>query len=133
MIKILLACMGGMSTSILARNMVKAAQEKGYTAELAGIMSERDYAESQLKEADIVVCYTSVMALNRENLRKSRGDEFDVFMIGPQSRFWMTEIENLRAELKLPKIPHCIIENEHFGRGNGEAVLNIALEMANDN
>ncbi len=45
MIKILLACMGGMSTSILARNMVKAAKEKGYTAELAGIMSERDYVE----------------------------------------------------------------------------------------
>lgn len=129
MIKILLACAGGMSTSILAKNMVKAARDRGYKAELIGILSEKDYRDSLSVEADIMVCYTSVMALNYDTLKKSNGDEFDVFMLGPQSRFMMPRIEKIREELNLPAVPNCVIDSELFGRGNGEAVLDIALKM----
>lgn len=132
MIKILLACMGGMSTSLLAQNMAKAAKTMGLSAAVVGIMSERDYITSQSVQADIVISYTSVMALNYESLKNSTGDEFHVFMIGPQSRFMLPRIQRIREELKLPEVPHCIIESELYGRGNGRAVLDMALDTINE-
>lgn len=96
---ILLACSAGMSTSLLVSKMKEAAQEKGIEAEIWAVA--QDKAPSEMEKADVV-------------------------LIGPQMRFMKKKFSVVADGLG---IPLEVIDPMAYGRIDGEAVLNRALEL----
>ena len=68
MIRIMLACSAGMSTSLLVTKMEKAAQEKGIEAK--------------------------IWAISEANIDKELGN-FDVLLLGPQVRFMLEKAKKI--------------------------------------
>ncbi|SDZ65816.1 PTS system, cellobiose-specific IIB component [Evansella caseinilytica] len=97
--KILLACSAGMSTSLLVSKMEKVAEEKGLEAEIWAVA--QDKVISELPKADVL-------------------------LIGPQMRFLKKKFEAKAQELN---VPVDIIDPVAYGRVNGEAVLDKAMEL----
>ncbi|WP_373895485.1 PTS sugar transporter subunit IIB [Virgibacillus sp. CBA3643] len=99
--RILLACSSGMSTSILVKKMEEAAKEKGIETEIWAVA--QDKAPSEMERADVL-------------------------LIGPQMRFMKKKYSKVADEVG---IPLDVIEPVAYGRADGEAVLNKALELIN--
>lgn len=99
MIKILLACSAGMSTSLLVKKMQDAAKSSGVEAEIWAI------SEVNLKD-EISKC--------------------DVLLLGPQVRFILPKAEKMAEPLN---IPVGVIDMRHYGTCNGAKVLEAALKM----
>lgn len=97
--RILLACSSGMSTSLLVSKMKDAAENKGIEAEIWAVA--QDKALSDMEKADVL-------------------------LIGPQMRFLKKKFE---AEAEKAGIPVDVIDPVAYGRVDGEAVLNKALEL----
>ncbi len=97
--RILLACSSGMSTSLLVSKMKDAAENKGIEAEIWAVA--QDKALSDMEKADVL-------------------------LIGPQMRFLKKKFE---AEAEKVGIPVDVIDPVAYGRVDGEAVLNKALEL----
>ncbi|MBP1969234.1 PTS system cellobiose-specific IIB component [Virgibacillus natechei] len=97
--RILLACASGMSTSILVRKMEEAAEEKGIEAEIWAVA--QDKAPSEMERADVL-------------------------LIGPQMRFMKKKYSKVAEEVG---IPLDVIDPVAYGRADGEAVLNKAIEL----
>lgn len=100
MIKILLACNAGMSTSLLVENMKKAAQEKAIEIEIKAVGA------------------SSV----RVEMLKEQG--WQVVLLGPQVRYELKRIQKA-AEL----IPVDVIDTRDYGLMNGKSVLDKALAL----
>jgi len=98
-VKILLACCSGMSTSLLVEKMKEAAAKKGIDCEIWAV--SQDKAEEEMEKADIV-------------------------LLGPQMRFLKYKLEEKAKEIG---IPVDVIEPIAYGRCDGEAVLNKAMEL----
>lgn len=96
---ILLVCSAGMSTSLLVTKMEQAAKAKGIQAKIWAVAGDAA----------------------KENL-----DQADVLLLGPQVRYLASEMKKL-AEPK--GIPVDIINSVHYGLMNGEAVLEMALNL----
>ncbi len=101
MIKIMLACSAGMSTSLLVTKMQTAAKEQGIESEIWAI-SEVNLAE------EIEKC--------------------DVLLLGPQVRYVLSKAQQLAQP---HNVPVEVINMMDYGRCNGEAVLKRAIEMKN--
>ena len=99
MIKIMLACSAGMSTSLLVNKMKEAATKEGIEAEIWAI------PESTLKD-EISKC--------------------DVLLLGPQVRYILSKAKTLAEP---HGIPVEVINMMDYGRCNGKAVLERALEL----
>ncbi len=56
---------------------------------------------------------------------KANGGEFDVLLLGPQMRFELKSFEELYSQK-----PVEVINTIDYGRLNGEAILDRALELA---
>lgn len=97
--RILLACSSGMSTSLLVQKMKEAAEKKGIEAEIWAVA--QDKAESEMSHADCL-------------------------LIGPQMRFLKKKLEKTAEAYG---IPLDIIDPIAYGRIDGEAVLNKALDL----
>lgn len=97
--RILLACASGMSTSLLVSKMKEIAKEKGIEAEIWAV--SQDKAMTEMKNADVL-------------------------LIGPQMRFMKRKYEPIANEAG---IPLDVIDPVAYGRIDGEAVLNRALEL----
>ncbi|WP_041139491.1 PTS sugar transporter subunit IIB [Beduini massiliensis] len=100
MIKILLACNAGMSTSLLVENMKKAAQEKGLEIEIKAVGA------------------SSV----RLEMLKEQG--WQVVLLGPQVRY-----ELKRIQKAADPIPVDVIDTRDYGLMNGKSVLEKALAL----
>ena len=100
MIKILLACSAGMSTSLLVTKMETAAKEANIDAKIWAI-SEANLAN------EITNC--------------------DVVLLGPQVRFMLNKAEEIA---KPHNVPVEVINMMHYGTCNGKAVLDRAIELA---
>lgn len=100
MIKILLACNAGMSTSLLVENMKKAAQEKGLKIEIKAVGA------------------SSV----RLEMLKEQG--WQVVLLGPQVRY-----ELKRIQKAADPIPVDVIDTRDYGLMNGKSVLEKALAL----
>ncbi len=100
MIKILLACSAGMSTSLLVTKMEAAAKEANIDAKIWAI-SEANLAN------EITNC--------------------DVVLLGPQVRFMLNKAEEIA---KPHNVPVEVINMMHYGTCNGKAVLDRAIELA---
>lgn len=98
MLKIMLACAQGVSTSLLVTKMVQAAEEKGTEAEIWA------------------VDYSSV---------EDRLGTFDVLLLGPQISYAFDEIKEIVGD----KAPVEVIKAQDYGRCNGKAVLEFALQL----
>lgn len=99
MIKILLACSAGMSTSLLVTKMDAAAKEQNIEAKIWAI-SEANLA-NEITECDVV-------------------------LLGPQVRFMLNKAE---AIAKPHNVPVEVINMMHYGTCNGKAVLDRAIEL----
>ena len=99
MIKIMLACSAGMSTSLLVTKMQDAAKEKGIEAEI--------WAISEVNLANEI-------------------DKCDVLLLGPQVRYILSKAKTLAEP---HGIPVEVINMMDYGRCNGKAVLERALEL----
>ena len=97
--RILLACSSGMSTSLLVKKMEETAQEKGIEVEIWAVA--QDKAPSDMEKADVL-------------------------LIGPQMRFMKKKFSKVAEEVG---IPLDVIDPVAYGRVDGEAVLNKALEL----
>lgn len=100
MIKILLACSAGMSTSLLVTKMEAAAKESNIDAKIWAI------PEANLAN-EITNC--------------------DVVLLGPQVRFMLNKAEEIA---KPHNVPVEVINMMHYGTCNGKAVLDRAIELA---
>lgn len=99
MLKIMLACSAGMSTSLLVTKMEAAAKEKGIDAQ--------------------------IWAISEVNLA-TEIDKCDVLLLGPQVRYVLTKAKGLAEP---HGIPVEVINMMHYGRCDGKAVLDRALEL----
>ncbi|MDF3002654.1 MAG: phosphotransferase system cellobiose-specific component [Bacillota bacterium] len=99
MIRIILACAEGMSTSMLVIKMQEAAKKKGHEVEISAI------SEVQIK---------------------SKADEIDILLLGPQIRYLLGK---MRTELgsKIPVIE--VINMSDYGLMNGEKILDHVMEL----
>ncbi|GAA0486177.1 PTS sugar transporter subunit IIB [Salinibacillus aidingensis] len=100
--QILLACSSGMSTSLLVKKMQEVAKEKGIEAEIWAV--SQDKAETDMEKADVL-------------------------LLGPQMRFLKRKFSKKADELGLPIDS---IDPVAYGRVDGEAVLEKALELMAD-
>lgn len=103
--KVYLFCSAGMSTSLLAANMQKAANEHGLPVEI------KAYPYENLDE------------IYEEN-------HPDCILLGPQVRFMLHDIQK-RYEPK--GIPVASIEPSDYGTMNGENVLKAAIMLIKQN
>lgn len=99
MIKIMLVCSAGMSTSLLVTKMSAAAVKNNIEANIYAVA-----------EADA----------------KKQFDEVDVVLLGPQVRFLLAKMKEL---LEPKGIPVDVINGIDYGMMNGEKVLNQALGL----
>lgn len=101
MIKIMLACSAGMSTSLLVSKMENAAKENGIEAQIWAI-----------PEANI----------------GTEVEKCDVLLLGPQVRYLLGKATEVA---KPHNIPVEVINMMHYGTCNGKAVLDRAIELNN--
>lgn len=102
MIKIMLACSAGMSTSLLVTKMEKAAKENDIDAK--------------------------IWAISEVNL-KNEIEKCDVLLLGPQVRY----IIGKATEMAKPyNIPVEVINMMDYGKCNGKAILDRAMELYNN-
>ncbi len=99
MIKIMLACSAGMSTSLLVTKMQAAAKEMGIE--------------------------TEIWAISEVNL-PSEIAHCDVLLLGPQVRYILPKATEMA---KPHNVPVEVINMMHYGRCDGKAVLTRALEL----
>ena len=100
MIRIALVCAGGISTSFLEQNIIKVMQKRS----IQGIVSA--YSETHLQTAI---------------------NQFDVVLLAPQARFAESRIRKICVEHHKA---FGLIDPTVYGRMDGEAVLDLALQLA---
>ncbi|HHW04018.1 MAG TPA: PTS sugar transporter subunit IIB [Thermoanaerobacterales bacterium] len=98
--RIMLVCSSGSSTSLLVKRMQEAARKKGL--------------------ADVEIFSTS------QADAKNHYDSMDVLLLGPQVRYLYNELKKTLASKKLVL---DIINSRDYGMMNGEAVLEQALKL----
>ena len=104
MLKIMLACSAGMSTSLLVTRMQKSADERG------------------------IEC--KIWAVSETALTTEYGNEpCDVLLIGPQVRFRLNAIK----EQTKGEVPVEVIDMKDYGMMNGEKVLKSAIKLIKSN
>lgn len=103
MLKIMLACSAGMSTSLLVTRMEKAAAEKGLECKIWAV-----------SESALLAEYTA--------------DPCDVLLIGPQVRF---RLNGIKEQVK-NAIPVDVIDMRLYGMMDGAKVLDQALKMLDE-
>ncbi|WP_342269248.1 PTS sugar transporter subunit IIB [Spiroplasma endosymbiont of Aspidapion aeneum] len=103
--KILLACAGGMSTSIIVGKMNKYASSQGIEVEIKALAANE--ALERLKEG------------------------WEIILLGPQVKFYK---EQLDAEIKKENltIPVYVIPFQDYGSADGEAILKMAFKLLGD-
>ena len=99
MLNIKLFCAGGMSTSILVKKMLEAAEKKGIEVEIEA------YPESQIDK---------------------QTESCDIALLGPQVGYRLKAAEQI---CKPKNIPVAVIPMVYYGMMNGDKVLEFALNL----
>jgi len=90
--KILLACMGGMSSGLMTRKLLKYMLKLGMDVKMIEIDSKANMNNFLKDKSDFTLSYCSVYSINREN-REMYGEIFDVILIAPQCAYLMDGIK----------------------------------------
>ena len=99
MVRILLVCSAGMSTSLLVTKMEKAASEQGLETKIWAVST--DAADRNMQDADVV-------------------------LIGPQIKFQLDAMKQKAAKYNLQVEAIPMVD---YGMCNGPKVLKMALDM----
>jgi cellobiose PTS system EIIB component len=99
MIKILLCCAAGMSTSMVVNKMKKAAEEQGIEAEINAVGMEEFEAHYQ---------------------------QYDAFLLGPQIKYKLAE---LKAKADQVGKPIAVINQLDYGMMKGDKILSDVIAM----
>ncbi len=99
MLRVMLVCSAGMSTSLLVTKMKNAAKNDGIDIEIFAV------AEVEVKETI---------------------DQADVVLLAPQVRFLFNK---MKQELEPRGIPLAVIDGMNYGLMKGDAVVKQALEL----
>ena len=102
MVRIMLACSAGMSTSLLVTKMEAAAKDAGIDAK--------------------------IWAISEANIDKEV-ENCDVILLGPQVRFILKNAQKIADP---HNVPVAVIDMMHYGTCNGKAVLDKAIEIINN-
>jgi PTS system cellobiose-specific IIB component len=97
--KILLVCSAGLSTRVLVNKMEKCARKQKLKVKIWAVST--DVMDSNMAEADIV-------------------------LLGPQIRF---QLPQMQEKGKIYGIPVEVIPSVDYGLGNGEKILEFAMEL----
>lgn len=97
--KILLLCSNGMSTSLMVKKMLEAAEKKGEEVEIKALGLDKF----------------------KENL-----NNYDVFLLGPQIKYRKSEFEKIASEVG-KKVD--VINTMDYGMMKGDKVLEFALSL----
>lgn len=103
MLKVMLVCSAGMSTSLLVNKMKAAADKEGVEIEIFAV-----------PEVEVMQCM----------------DQADVVLLAPQVRFLYNK---MKQELEPRGIPLAVIDGMNYGLMKGDAVVKQALELAVSN
>lgn len=99
--KVLLACIAGMSTSLLVEKMKKEVRDKG--------LSDIEIKAEPIENLDRVI------------------DKYDVILLGPQARFKEKAVSEL---CKVHSKKYAIIPPQIYGMVDGAKTLELALRLA---
>lgn len=99
MMKILLCCAAGMSTSMVVQRMEKAAQANDIQAKIEAVSMDEFH---------------------------ERIAEFDCCLLGPQVKYKLKEFQQAADEFNKPV---AVINMMDYGMMNGEKILNAAIAM----
>ncbi|KUO72972.1 MAG: PTS sugar transporter subunit IIB [Clostridia bacterium BRH_c25] len=99
MLRVMLVCSAGMSTSLLVTKMKDAAMKNGIDLEI--------FAVSEVEVKDNI-------------------DQADVVLLAPQVRFLFNK---MKQELEPKGIPTAVIDGMNYGLMRGDAVVKQALEL----
>ncbi len=100
MLRVMLVCSAGMSTSLLVTKMKDAAAKEGIDIEIFAV------PEVEVKQSI---------------------DQADVVLLAPQVRFLFNK---MKQELEPKGIPIAVIDGLNYGMMRGDAVVKQALELA---
>ena len=109
MVKVLLVCSAGMSTSLMVTKMKDSAKAKGISVIIA-------FAGAAAHLAGVVASKT--------NLPVVAVPIADVLLLGPQVRFLESKMKGLAGDK-----PVAVIDMQAYGTMNGEKVLEQALNL----
>lgn len=101
---IMLACAGGLSTSVLVTKMQDAAEKKGVDAEIFAVSTSE--AVNRIKD----------------------NEKFDIVLLGPQVKYQEKEF---KKHVEGTNIKLSVINMMDYGMMNGDKVLDTALEIIN--
>ncbi len=127
--RIMIACAGGMSSSLLAKNMVKAGEAKGYKIGMKVVYSKAEY-DNYDEDVDIALFVTSVIAFSKPHLKAAKNSTHraDAVLIAPQVKYVMDQMKKDTESLGI-KMSVGVIDMKDYGTNNGEAVLEQALKL----
>ncbi len=123
--KVIIACAGGMSSSLLVMNMVKVSQNAGMKAAMDVVRGMPTFDRFD-EDLDIAFIVTGTYAFSKIAFEKYT-DTIDFIMIAPQVRYLINDIKKMLLDLDLD-IPVAQIQPIDYGRQNGQAVLDVILE-----
>lgn len=125
---LIMACAGGMTSSLLGSKIVKAGNELGYKIALEGLGFNNSLKDLEKYNVyDILIIYTGGVVINKA-LIDTLGKEIKGVLIGPQIRYMADEI---KKNLEGTNIPCESIDVKSFESMDGKAILKQALSVMN--
>ncbi|MCG1013249.1 PTS sugar transporter subunit IIB [Tepidanaerobacter sp. GT38] len=97
--KIVLICFAGMSTSMLVSRMQKVAAKRSLNVKIVAVSTSDMYEEL---------------------------DSADVILVAPQARYALDEV---KEAVKSKGTPVSVIDSQTYGSMNGEAILDMAINL----
>lgn len=125
--RIIIACVGGLSTSILAERLIDATLNKGYTAAVNIIQSPKEY-DAFNEDVDMAFFITGASAFSQDHLIQTHQDA-DLILLAPQIKYLIPSIERSLSEIGV-NIPVEPIELSVFARCNGVALLEMIERLS---
>ncbi len=122
--KIIIACAGGMSSSLLVQKIVKAAEDVGLKAEMDIVQTLSSFTRFD-DSVDIAFLVTGTHAFNKVTF-ENFNEKIDFIMVAPQVRYLINDVKKMIDSLNL-EIPVEQIHSIDYGRQNGKAVLDVIL------
>lgn len=133
--RILISCTGGFSSSSLARSVYKHALSLGIDTEFVPIMSEFDFRKMLTLKNDLIISFMSIYysyGFDVNNIDKSRTEDFDAILIGPQCRYLYNNVKEEAKKIGKP-FPCEVIPAKTYGMIDGAKCFEHALKIMNLN
>lgn len=99
LLKILLTCLGGMTSSVLANKLKKQLKKEGYSVRCQNIMNRKDVQRIIKCDKDFTIAYMHINGLTIED-RKCLIHTFDKILVAPQAQYLVAHVkESLGKEV----------------------------------